>query len=237
MPSDRDGAVSGSTILAIYAHPDDSEVSSAGTLARWAREGREVHLIICTLGEKGTEDAGLDPAELAATRAQETAAACAVVGIASHENLGYPDGEFASVLETRGRLVERIRALRPAIVMTSDPTAVLFGASYVNHLDHRSVGFAVLDSCAPAAARPHYFPDAGPPHQVEEIFLSGTLAPDTWIDVSDTLEVKVEALRCHRSQLGDEADTMAQLVRARAAAAGAEAGFGAAEGFRVIRFV
>ena len=123
------------------------------------------------------------------------------------------------------------------IVVTSDPTAVLFGTSYVNHRDHRTVGMAVLDACAPAAARPHYFPDAGAPHQVEEIYLSGTLEPDTWVDISGTIDVKVEALLCHRSQLGDDATTLGELVRSRAAVAGADAGMGAAEGFRVIRLV
>lgn len=221
--------------LAIYAHPDDPEVSCAGTLTRWAREGHEVHILICTLGEKGSVDPDVLPVDLAETRAKETAAAAALIGAASHENLGYPDGEFANTLETRERLVERIRALRPAIVVTSDPTAVLIGNSYVNHHDHRTVGMAVLDACAPAAARPHYFPGAGPAHQVEAIYLSGTLEADTWVDISETVESKVQALLCHRSQLGDDAEMMDEVVRARAAAAGADGGVEYAESFRVIR--
>ena len=222
-------------MLAVYAHPDDPEVASAGTLARWAREGSEVHVLICTLGEKGTSDPDMDPAELAARRRIETAEACALVGASSHANLGYPDGEFANDGESRGRIVERIRLLRPSVVMTSDPTAVLFGNSYVNHSDHRAVGFAVLDSCAPEAARPHYFPSAGPPHQVESVFLSGTLEPDTWVDITSTIEVKVAALGCHSSQLGADAETMAGLVRDRAAHAGTDHDMAYAEAFRVMR--
>lgn len=222
-------------VLAIYAHPDDPEVASAGTLARWARDGSEVRVIICTMGEKGTADRGVDPTELAERRRVETAAACAVVGVVGHENLDYPDGEFENAVGTRERLVERIRSFRPSLVVTSDPTAVLFGNSYVNHQDHRAVGFAVLESCAPAAALPHYFPSTGPPHQVEAIYLSGTLEADTWVDITDTIDKKIAALSCHRSQLGDDAEMIGEVVRGRAAQAGAEQGFEYAEAFRVMR--
>jgi len=222
-------------VLAVYAHPDDPEVSCAGTLARWAQDGHEVHIIIGTLGEKGTVDPDIDPERFAALRAEETAEAAAVLGVASHENLGYPDGEFINSHETRGRLVQRLRSLRPDVVFTSDPTAVLIGDSYVNHHDHRTIGMAVLDACAPAAARPHYFPEAGDPHQVEAIYLSGTLDADTWIDITDTIDLKVQALVCHRSQLGSDAELIDEVVRGRARAAGAQGGVSYAESFRVIR--
>jgi LmbE family N-acetylglucosaminyl deacetylase len=94
----------------------------------------------------------------------------------------------------------------------------------------------VLDACAPAASSPLYFPDAGPPHRVPTIYLSGTLQPDTWEDIDATLERKVEALRCHRSQMGDDLDLIGEVVRRRAASAGAEAGLAHAEAFRVLSF-
>jgi LmbE family N-acetylglucosaminyl deacetylase len=222
-------------VLAVYAHPDDPEVSCAGTLARWLDEGADVHLVICTRGEKGTRDPADRAEEVAARRAIEMDKAAGILGLTSHETLGHPDGEIDNTRELRQALVERIRRLRPDTVVGPDPTAVFFGSSYVNHHDHRGIGFALLDACAPAAASPLYFPDAGPAHQVSEIYLSGTLHPDTWIDIEDTLERKVEALLCHRSQLGDDAELAGEVVRRRAAAAGQEGGLGRAEAFRVLR--
>jgi LmbE family N-acetylglucosaminyl deacetylase len=202
--------------LAIYAHPDDTEIACGGTLAAWAAAGAEIHLVICTQGEKGAADADTDPAALAEERAAETAEAAAVLGLAGHELLGYPDGEIDNTVEVRGRLVERIRALRPEVVLGHDPTAVFFGSGYVSHHDHRSVGWATLDACAPAAASPLYFPDAGPPHQVATVLLSGTLEPDAWIDIATAIDQKVAALRCHRSQLPPDTDLVADVVRERA---------------------
>lgn len=222
-------------VLAVYAHPDDPEVSCAGTLARWARAGSEVHLVIATRGEKGSSDPAADPEDVAARRAAEADAAATVMGLASHELLGYPDGEMINSVELRGRLVERIRRLRPDVVMGPDPTAVFFGSSYVNHHDHREMGFALLDACAPAASSPLYFPEAGPAHHVAAVYLSGTLEPDTWVEITDTLEVKVAALLCHRSQIGADEELAADVVRRRAASAGAQGGVGHAEAYRVLR--
>lgn len=223
--------------LAVYAHPDDAEVACAGTLARWAAAGTEVHLVVCTLGEKGTADPNADPAELAERRAAESRAAAAVLGLAGTVNLGYPDGEVDNDAVLRARLVAAVRSTRPDVVLSSDPTAVFFGDTYVNHRDHREVGWAVLDTCSTAAASPLYFPDAGPPHRVATVYLSGTLEPDAWVDVGDHLDAKVEALRCHRSQLGESGDELvADVVRQRAAEAGRHSGVGYAEGYRRLRF-
>jgi LmbE family N-acetylglucosaminyl deacetylase len=229
----HDGPVPG-RVLAVYAHPDDPEVSSAGTLAGWAAAGAEVHLVICALGEKGTTDPSVDPVELAGVRAGEAAAAAAVLGIASHENLGRPDGEIVNDLDLRRDLVSRVRSLRPDVVVGPDPTPLFFGSTYVNHVDHRELGLALLDACTPAAASPLYFPEAGPAHRVTAIYLSGTLEPNTHVDISDTLERKIEALLCHASQIADPAE-VAEAVRRRAGTAGAVAGLAAAETFRVLR--
>src|SRR6478672_3217690 len=115
MPPDRLDEVP-ERALAIYAHPDDSEVAAAGTLARWIDGGSEVHLVVCTRGEKGTIDADVDPDALAALRAEEMKAAADILGLASHENLGYPDGEFENDLAARRTLVAHIRRRRPDVV-------------------------------------------------------------------------------------------------------------------------
>jgi LmbE family N-acetylglucosaminyl deacetylase len=235
-PSSSDTPVTPRRVLAVYAHPDDPEVSCAGTLARWADEGAEVHLVICAAGDKGQIQGEVAPADLVAHRLGEADQAAKVLGLAAHENLGYPDGEVENTVELRSRLVERIRSLRPDTVVSCDPTAVFFGSRYVNHHDHRTVGFAVLDACAPAAGSPFYFPDTGEPHLVGTIYLSGTLDPDSWEDISTTVDRKVEALCCHRSQVGDDLDLVDQVVRRRAASAGADAGMDCAEAFRILRF-
>jgi LmbE family N-acetylglucosaminyl deacetylase len=218
--------------LAVFAHPDDPEVACAGALARWAAAGAEVHLVVCNAGEKGSFDPAADPAGLAAARAKEASAAAEVMGLASHRILGHPDGEIENTDALRGELVACVRALRPEVVIAPDPTAVFFGDSYVNHHDHRVVGWATLDACAPMAASPLYFPAAGPAHQVASMLLAGTLDPDTWVDIAAVLDVKVAALRCHGSQVGDGGSVVDEFVRQRAAEAGRTAGVDYAEGFR-----
>ncbi len=222
--------------LAIYAHPDDPEISSGGTLAAWARAGAEVHVLTCTRGEKGSRDPSTEPAKLARRRAKEVAAAAKVLGLAGHEQLPIGDGELENSSDLRRRIVSSIRRVRPDVVMCPDPTAVFFGDGYFNHRDHRVVGWATLDSVAPAAGNPHYFPDAGPAHHVATVLLSGTLEANAWIDIEATLDTKVEALGCHRSQLGDrDEDWVRPVLVQRAEDGGRVAGVRYAEGFRRLR--
>ena len=220
--------------LAVYAHPDDQEVSCGATLARWAAGGAEVHVAICCLGDKGTSDANVDQRALAERRAAEVEAAAGVLGLAGHHMLGYRDGELDDGPELRGRLVELIRQLRPEAVVCPDPTAAFFGRSYINHRDHRVVGWAALDAVAPASWMPLYFPEAGLPHRVRAVYLSGTLEPDAWVDVTGTIDAKAEALLCHESQLGEAGEWLRTAVRERAEEAGRAAGVPYAEGFRLL---
>lgn len=223
------------SVLAVYAHPDDPEVSCAGTLIQWADAGATVHLVICARGDKGSDDPTTNPDALAEIRAGEAQAAAAVMGLTSAENLGIDDGEVVNDRDLRRALVERIRCVRPDVVVAPDPTPLLFGSSYVNHADHRAVGAAVLDACAPAAGSPLYFPDAGEPHPVVRILLSGTLESDVHVDITAVLDRKVAAVLCHRSQVTDP-DEVAEVIRNRAEAAGAAVGLGAAESFRLLQF-
>ena len=118
--------------------------------------------------------------------------------------------------------------------MCPDPTATFFGRTYVNHRDHRVVGWAVLDAVAPAARMPLYFPDRGAPHRVSQVFLSGTLEPDVFVDIGPGLAAKTSALDCHRSQLGDAAEVLATVISQRAEDAGRRAGVRYAEAFRLL---
>ncbi|HZQ59413.1 MAG TPA: PIG-L deacetylase family protein [Acidimicrobiales bacterium] len=222
------------TVLAVYAHPDDAEVACGGTLARWATGGARVQLVIACRGDKGTLEEGSDPDDIARLRAEEVAAGAAALGIDGYEMLGYPDGELDDGPELRGRLVATIRRVRPDAVVCPDPTAAFFGRTYINHRDHRAVGWATLDAVAPAAWSPLYFPGTGAPHRVAEVYLSGSLEPDVYVDVEPVLEAKAEALRCHQTQLRGSAGVLEAAVRRRAADAGRAAGARYAEGFRLL---
>jgi LmbE family N-acetylglucosaminyl deacetylase len=221
--------------LAVFAHPDDPEVGCGGTLARWTAGGAEVHLVIANRGDKGSADPTTDPEALAVARAAEVTRAADVLGLAGVQHLGHPDGEVENDAALRECLVRTIRRVRPDALVAPDPTAVFFGASYVNHRDHRQLGWAVLDSLVPAAS-PLYVPDGGPAHQVGLVLLAGTLEADAWVDIGEVFDRKVAAVACHESRLGSDPELVAQILEQRAAEEGARAGVARAEAFRRLRF-
>lgn len=227
-------------VLAVYAHPDDPEISAGGTLARWADAGASVWVLITTRGEKGTNDPGADLVALADRRIAETAAAAELLGFVDHFHLDYGDGALNEDSKFRAVLVRYLRELRPDVVVCPDPTAVFFGDAYFNHRDHRVTGWATLDAAAPAAGNPHYFPEhlaeGLAVHRVREVYLSGTLEPNCWVDITDTLERKIDALFCHESQLTETGEWFREFLRTSAEEAGRAAGVRYAEGFRRIAF-
>ena len=228
-------------VLAIYAHPDDPEISAGGTLARWADAGAEVSVVITTRGEKGSTDPDADLAALAAQRVEETERALLHLGVSEHFHLDYGDGELFDDKQLLASLVRYVRQLRPDVVVSPDPTAVFFGDAYFNHRDHRITGWAALDAVAPAAGNPHYFPehrgDGIDVHHVQAVYLSGTLEPNCWVDITDTLERKIDALFCHESQLTETGEWFREFLRTSAEEAGNAAGVRYAEGFRRISFL
>ena len=211
-------------------------MSAGGTLAAWASAGSKVHVCICADGDKGSVDPSADLAELVRTRHQEVVEAGKVLGVTGQHWLGFRDGALdadpGSETVLRAKLVQLIRHLRPDAVVGADPTAVYFGQHYVNHRDHRVVGWATLDSVAPAAANPHYFPDAGPAHQVRTLLLSGTLEADCWVDITGTIDHKARAVACHATQVGEPGEWLRTVVRQRAEEAGRRVGVRYAEGYR-----
>jgi len=171
---------------------------------------------------------------VAQTRREELLDAAALLGIRQVHCLDYPDGEMSNDVTLRSSLVGLIREFRPVIVVAPDPTATFFGGVYVNHRDHREAGWAVLDAVAPAAAMPLYFPAQGPAHRVETLLLSGTHEPDVAVAIEPTIAAKVAAVLAHRSQMGDDAEGIAEVVRSRAAQAGRPVGVAYAEAFRSV---
>jgi LmbE family N-acetylglucosaminyl deacetylase len=220
--------------MAVFAHPDDPEVACGGTLARWSTLGCEVHLVIACRGEKGSADPTADPDVLAASRADEVARAAEVLGVSAVEHLGHGDGELENDTALRTQLVGLVRRIRPDALIAPDPTAIFFGDSYVNHRDHRQLGWAMLDTLVPAAS-PLYVPEAGPAHQVGLVLLSGSLQADAWIDIEAVLDTKLAAVACHESRLGEDPALVAELIGERAAEEGRRAGLAHAEAFRRLR--
>lgn len=225
-------------ILAVFAHPDDPEFSLAGSAARWTDEGAQVTYCVVTNGAAGSNDPNQDLDELVQLRQAEQRAAAAVLGVQEVLFLGYADGTLQPTLELRRELTRIIRQLKPDRVVCGDPTAMFYDNSYINHPDHRAAAEATVYAVFPSAVTRPIFPEllaeGYEPHQVKELYISGTMQPNTYVDISGTLERKIEALRCHKSQL-DPGD--GDWIRQWAAEAGKAADLEYAEAFRVMKLV
>jgi LmbE family N-acetylglucosaminyl deacetylase len=222
-------------VLVVAAHPDDIEFGAAGTVARWTGEGSSVHYLLVTRGDKGSDDPYVDVEALASLREREQRAAAAEIGVAGVDFLSEPDGQVEPSLRLRERITHAIRLLRPEVVMTHDPTVLFVNNEWVNHPDHRAVGQVAVDAVFPTARDPLNFRehlDAGlEPWKVAELFLWSTNEANQLVDVADTLERKIEALRHHASQFR-RFDEIARWVRRRSEELGERTGYRAAEGFR-----
>jgi LmbE family N-acetylglucosaminyl deacetylase len=191
--------------MVIVAHPDDIEFGCAGTCAKWARRGARVVYVLVTSGNIGTHEAGHTRQTIAELREQEQRAAAAICGVSEVEFLRYNDGEVMPTLELRKDLVRMIRKHTPEVVVAMDPTRMYSGNGYINHPDHRAVAVATMDAIAPVASMPLMYPELGPAHKVREVWIQWVDDADTWVDISETLDQKMEALRQHRSQVGEDA--------------------------------
>jgi LmbE family N-acetylglucosaminyl deacetylase len=224
-------------ILAIVAHPDDIEFGVAGSIARWIDEGAQVTYGIVTDGAAGSNDPGTDVKALAEQRQTEQRAAAAAVGVHDVRFLGYPDGVLQPTMALRRDLTRLIRQVRPDRVVCQDPTTVFAGDDYINHPDHRAAGEAAIYAVFPSAETRPVFPelldDDCEPHHVSEIYLTLTMQPNTHVDITATIDRKIAALLCHKSQVGAEVE---EWVRGWNAEAGKEIGVPFAESFRVMRF-
>lgn len=220
-------------VMIVVAHPDDMEFSSAGTLAKMVKEGKQVRLVQCTSGDKGTSRRDINSEQLAELREGEEREACRRLGVQEVQFLRLKDGELMPDLNFREKVVQQIRDFRPDILITHDPFR-----PYSLHPDHRAVGITAVDSVYPTARDPLYFPEhleSGlEPHKVAELWLFGAEYPDTYIDISDTFEDKINALKAHQSQVG-EAETLADRLRDRASEVGKAQGVPLAEAFKVIK--
>lgn len=223
--------------MVIAAHPDDADFGPAATAARWIDEGSTGWLVCCTSGDAGADDWRADPFELAAVREAEQRAAADVVGYAGVSFLHQPDGAVSNDLALRELLVREIRTIRPDAVLAVDPETLFYGDGGVNHADHRTAGLAAVDAVYPAARNAMAFPwlarDGLEPHVVRRLYLFWSNHSSAWVDVTGTLDRKIDALRAHGSQLRHP-ERLEPRIREWASEEGEAIGVAAAEAFRVV---
>ena len=193
--------------MVVVAHPDDAEYGCAGTMVKWCREGMDVVLVICTDGSKGTSDREVTGPQLAGIRRREQIAAGEAIGLKKVVFLGYEDSMLQPTLELRRDIAREIRRYKPDVVISPSPVRNLFVTGYLGHPDHLAAGEATLSAVFPAARDYLTFPDlldeGFEPHKVREVLITEHRDPDMWVDVSDTIELAIAALKEHVSQVGD----------------------------------
>lgn len=230
-------------IVVTAAHHDDIEFGAAGSVARWVREGAIVTYVIITDGGSGSNDPDVAYEDLVALRREEQMKAAAAVGVEDVRFLGYPDGTLQPTLELRRDLTRIIREVKPYRVVCQDPTTVFAWDFYINHPDHRAAGEATVYAVFPSAETRPIFPElleeGYEPHKVGELYMDLTANPTHFMDISGTMEVKIESLRAHVSQIkeGEEAEKGAlKWIREGNAEGGKKVNVEYAEFFRVMKF-
>lgn len=196
-------AVKQAQVMVVTPHPDDAEFGVAGTVARWVKEGKDVVYVVCANGDKGTSDINMKPEKLVKIREQEQLAAAKLLGVREVIFLRHSDQSLEDTPEFRKEIVRLIRMYRPDTVVTADPYR-----RYIWHRDHRIVGQVTLDAIFPYArdhlAYPDLLEEGLQPHKVREVLLWAALEDINYrLDITNTFDIKLAALRCHKSQIGD----------------------------------
>jgi LmbE family N-acetylglucosaminyl deacetylase len=226
--------------MAIVAHPDDIEFSCAGLMARWIRTGAQISYVLCTSGDVGIDTPGMTREEAASIRESEQQEAAKIAGASEVIFLREPDGLLQPTLELRKKLVREIRRFRPEVVVTGDPTIVWAGSDYINHPDHRAAAMAALDATFPAAGQPNLFEDIAlegfRAHKPRKVYVStwGEDA-DLYVNIEDTIDIKIAALRAHKSQMKEWDPEPSIREWASERGRGKEMAY--AEGYRVVTLV
>ena len=227
------------SVMVVVAHPDDIEFSCAGTLARWAKAGSQISYVICTSGEVGIAEPGMTKEKAMEIREAEQRLAAEIVGVSEVVFLREPDGILQPTLELRKKIVREIRRFRPEVIMCGDPTVVWASEGYINHPDHRAAATAALDATFPAAGQPNLFEELEAEglkaHKVRKVYVTEWQQMGLFVNISDTIDIKIEALRAHKSQMKDWDPAPSLKEWAADAAKGKEMAY--AECFRVITLV
>ena len=223
--------------MVVTAHPDDADIGAGGTVANLVRQGATITYVIVTSGTMGSSDRTMTPDRLAGIREAEQRNAALTLGVEHVEFLGYSDGEVEDTRDLRRDITRQIRQWRPDLVIAQNPhrTYNLFAS----HRDHRVTGGVVLDCVYPLARDHLAFPELLPeyePYRVREIYIMKWQEEDHQlaVDISETMDLKLEAIACHQSQFPDF-PLMEARLRQRCAALGALHGYAYAETFDRIR--
>lgn len=191
--------------LVITPHPDDAEIGCGGTVSKWISEGTKVFYVLCTNGDKGSDDPEMTSERLAKIRYEEQEEAAKVMGVSEVVHLGYPDGGLNDDAEFRGKLVHAIRRFQPDVVFSTDPMR----RTFYSHRDHRMCGQVSLDAAFPFARDRLHYPEhltkeSLQTHKVADILFWGAEDPDTYIDITDSISQKIISLEKHASQVGSD---------------------------------
>lgn len=222
--------------LVVVAHPDDAEFGSAGTVARLTADGKGVTYVITTDGSKGSADPEMTSERLTALREGEQRDAARILGVSDVCFLGFPDGMLLPTLDLRRAISGCIRRYKPDVVICQNPTRDFSLNIGVSHPDHLATGEATLAAVYPCARDRMTFPElleqGLEPHAVREVWVSGTSIPDHFIDITSTIDTKIQALKAHASQVGE---TVGEFIPERARQLGSQHDMEYAEGFKRIQ--
>ena len=225
-------------VLVVIPHPDDAEFWCGGSVAKWVNEGAVVRYVLCTDGGKGATEPNLSSAELGAAREKELAEAAKALGVQDVVMLHRPDGGLEDSSDFRKELVRQIRQVRPDVVICPEP----YRKNLAWHRDHRIAGQVALDAVFPCARDHLHFEelwrDEGlEPHKTGTVLFWGTETADTFVDISATIDTKLEALKAHKSQInGRSPDEIEAFVKDWARDSAGDSGQEYSESFRKVTF-
>jgi bacillithiol biosynthesis deacetylase BshB1 len=216
-------------ILVMAAHPDDAELSCAGTILKHIAAGKKVGIVDFTRGELGTRGTP-------EIRLQESADATKIIGLHARENLGIRDGFFQNDEETQLKLIEVIRKYQPEIVLAN--------ALEDRHPDHGKGAQLAIDACFLSGLRQIKTGNlpAWRPAQVYHYIQDRYLEPDFVVDISAHWDQKEAAIRAFKSQFFDPSSAepasyisspdFLNFINARAMEMGHKIGVKYGEGFQ-----
>jgi LmbE family N-acetylglucosaminyl deacetylase len=223
--------------MVVFAHADDAEYGSSGTVAKWCAEGWDVVYLVCTDGSKGSSDPEMSADRLVKVRQEEQRNAGKVLGLQDVVFLGFEDSMLEPSLTLRRDIAREIRRHKPDVLICPSPFRQSNNHRWLEHPDHLAAGEAAMAAVFPTARDRLTFPElleeGLEPHKVREVWVPSREDADCYVDVTDYIEVSVQALKQHKSQLGDfDSDSHMREWRGRT---GDRVGFQYAESFKRIQ--
>ncbi len=224
-------------ILAFGAHPDDVELSAAGTLMHYAAQGKTIGIVDLTEGELGTRGT-------VESRYEEAAAAAAILGVQHRSNLRLSDGFFENNQAAKLQIIEQIRLHQPQIVLAN--------ALSDRHPDHARAGHMVAEACFLAGLRKIHTTHQGVEQQsyrpklVLHYIQDYLQTPSFVQDVTPYVDQKIAAVKAYKTQFFDpnssepntpiSGELFFDFLKGRMLEMGRPAGYNYAEGFVVSRW-